>query len=86
MSGVSLLTYADRLAGDLPGLDRLLSNELSVFTGAHVLYFDDPDRDRVWPDGWTVRSDPTDPSRGTLVSAKHAEEPEPAVPPVRPDR
>ncbi|MDQ7876396.1 alpha-amylase family glycosyl hydrolase [Microbacterium sp. QXD-8] len=42
MSGVSLLTYADRLAGDLPGLDRLLSNELSVFTGAHVLPFFTP--------------------------------------------
>lgn len=42
MSGVSLLTYADRLAGDLPGLDRLLGNELAVFTGVHILPFFTP--------------------------------------------
>jgi uncharacterized protein YjbI with pentapeptide repeats len=39
---------------------------------------------RVWPDGWTVRPDPTDPSRSTLVPAERAREPEPAVP--RPTR
>ncbi|WP_106816390.1 alpha-amylase family glycosyl hydrolase [Microbacterium timonense] len=42
MSGVSLLTYADRLAGDLPGLGRLLSAELAVFSGVHVLPFFTP--------------------------------------------
>ena len=42
MSGVSLLTYADRLAGDLPGLDRLLSDELDAFTGVHILPFFTP--------------------------------------------
>lgn len=42
MSGVSLLTYADRLAGDLAGLERLLADELSAFTGVHVLPFFTP--------------------------------------------
>jgi sucrose phosphorylase len=42
MSGVSLLTYADRLAGDLPGLERLLASELSAFTGVHILPFFTP--------------------------------------------
>ncbi|WP_019179710.1 alpha-amylase family glycosyl hydrolase [Microbacterium yannicii] len=42
MSGVSLLTYADRLAGDLAGLDRVLTEELSVFTGVHLLPFFTP--------------------------------------------
>lgn len=42
MTGVSLLTYADRLAGDLPGLARLLSHELSAFSGTHVLPFFTP--------------------------------------------
>ncbi|WP_308493050.1 alpha-amylase family glycosyl hydrolase [Microbacterium terrisoli] len=42
MSGVSLLTYADRLAGDLRGLDRLLDEELAVFTGVHILPFFSP--------------------------------------------
>jgi hypothetical protein len=32
-----------------------------------VLHFDRLDTYQVWPDGWTVRPDPTDPSRGTLV-------------------
>jgi hypothetical protein len=51
------------------------------FDRARVLHFDDdPGRDRAWPDGWTVRSDPTDPSRGALVPAEDAKEPEPAVP------
>jgi Pentapeptide repeats (9 copies) len=37
-----------------------------------------------WPDGWTVRPDPTDPSRGTLVPAEDANQPEPTVPPPDP--
>jgi pentapeptide repeat protein len=37
------------------------------FAGAHVLHLDDLNTDRVWPDGWIARPDPTDPSRGTLV-------------------
>ena len=52
------------------------------FSGAHVLlHFDNRDIRRVWPDGWIVRPDPTDPSRGTLVRAEDAKEPEPAAPP-----
>lgn len=42
MSGVSLLTYADRLAGDLPGLGRLLGAELADLTGVHILPFFTP--------------------------------------------
>ncbi len=42
MSGVSLLTYADRLGGDLTALGRLLERELDVFTGVHVLPFFTP--------------------------------------------
>jgi hypothetical protein len=43
------------------------------FDGAHVLRLDDLDLDmqRVWPDGFTVRPDPADHSRGTLVPAEH---------------
>ena len=38
--GVHLLTYVDRLAGDLPGLRALLTEgPLSVFTGVHLLPF-----------------------------------------------
>jgi hypothetical protein len=51
------------------------------FSGAHVLHFDNRDRRRVWPDGWIVLRDPTDPSHGTLVPAEHAKEPKPAAPP-----
>jgi hypothetical protein len=54
------------------------------FERAHVVALDGLDRDRVWPDGWTVRPDPADPTRGTLVRAEHAKEPEPAVPPSDP--
>jgi uncharacterized protein YjbI with pentapeptide repeats len=54
------------------------------FDGAHVLHFETPDKARVWPDGWIVRSDPTDPSRGMLWPAEDAEEPEPAFPPSDP--
>lgn len=42
MTGLSLLTYADRLAGDLPGLGRLLADELAAFSGVHVLPFFTP--------------------------------------------
>jgi uncharacterized protein YjbI with pentapeptide repeats len=41
------------------------------FDAAHVLRLNDPDLNkdgrRVWPDGWTVRPDEDDPTRGTLV-------------------
>jgi hypothetical protein len=39
------------------------------FDKAHVLHLDGLDMHRVWPDGWAVVPDPTDPSRGTLVKA-----------------
>ena len=40
MSGAHLIAYADRLAGDLPGLRRLLDAELGgAFCGVHVLPF-----------------------------------------------
>ncbi|MCC5947436.1 MAG: sucrose phosphorylase [Nitriliruptoraceae bacterium] len=40
---VQLITYADRLAGDLPGLDRMLAGPLAgAFGGVHVLPFFDP--------------------------------------------
>ncbi|WP_062377645.1 sucrose phosphorylase [Demequina pelophila] len=43
-NGVQLITYADRLAGDLPGLRALLTAEpwASAFTGVHVLPFFTP--------------------------------------------
>jgi Pentapeptide repeats (9 copies) len=51
------------------------------FDRAHVLHFDDDlGRGRVWPDGWAVRPDPTDPSRGTLVRAEDEKERKPTVP------
>ncbi len=37
--GVHLLTYADRLAGDLEGLRELMVGPLRVFDGVHVLPF-----------------------------------------------
>jgi len=40
--GVELLTYADRLAGDLPGLRALLDGPLAMFDGVHVLPFFHP--------------------------------------------
>lgn len=43
MGGVQLITYADRLAGDLPGLAALLDGELAGwFSGVHVLPFFTP--------------------------------------------
>ena len=46
--------------------------------GAHVLRLDDSDLNqrRVWPNGFTVRPDPADPTRGRLVRAEHVQEPE----------
>jgi hypothetical protein len=57
--------------------------EAEGIAGARVLRLNDPDPylRRLWPDGYTVRPDPADPTRGTLVNVQHAEEPEPAVPP-----
>jgi len=40
--GVHLLTYADRLAGDLPGLRELMAGPLRCFDGVHVLPFFHP--------------------------------------------
>jgi len=37
--GVELIAYADRLAGDLAGLRRLLTGPLAGFSGVHVLPF-----------------------------------------------
>lgn len=37
--------------------------------GVKVTCLDDPLLHRSWPPGWTVRPDPVDPSRGTLVQA-----------------
>lgn len=39
---VHLLTYADRLGGDLPALTRLLDGPLAIFDGVHVLPFFTP--------------------------------------------
>ena len=39
---VHLLTYADRLAGDVAGLHRLLDGPLAAFDGVHVLPFFSP--------------------------------------------
>ena len=53
--GPQLITYADRLAGDLPGLRRLLDGPLAgAFTGVHVLPFYVP------IDGADAGFDPTD--------------------------
>jgi sucrose phosphorylase len=42
VTGVSLLAYADRLAGDLQGLGTLLDGDLATFSGIHVLPFYTP--------------------------------------------
>jgi hypothetical protein len=51
---------------------------LSVDDRAEVLHLDDPDLSgqRSWPPGWTIRPDPTDPSRGTLheLTDEHPEQ------------
>jgi hypothetical protein len=61
-------------------------NEGEAFPGAQVLYLDDPDANmyRHWPDRYTVRPDPADPTRGMLDYAEQAEEPDPAVLPPDP--
>src|SRR5660397_76780 len=43
-NAVQLITYADRLAGDVPGLARLMASEpwSSAFGGVHVLPFYTP--------------------------------------------
>jgi hypothetical protein len=49
---------------------------------AWVLRLDDPRLWRAWPGEYTVRRDPSDPTRGLLVPAERLEkEPAPAVPP-----
>jgi uncharacterized protein YjbI with pentapeptide repeats len=57
-------------------------NGVERAAGTQVLHLDDPDLNerRVWPDGYTIRPDPADPTRGTLVHAEQAEESEPAAP------
>lgn len=57
---------------------------LYTFDEARVLHLDNPDLYWLWPDGFTVRPDPADPIRGTVVPAAQAKEPEPAVPPSDP--
>lgn len=55
---MQLITYADRLAGDLRGLTRLLDEELDgLFTGVHLLPFFDS------IDGADAGFDPTDHTR-----------------------
>lgn len=57
-SGAQLITYADRLGGDLPGLCSLLERELSgLFSGVHILPFFDP------IDGADAGFDPVDHTR-----------------------
>lgn len=68
--------------GDLPGrlglfvgatfqgdaeFDKATFQGATSFDKAHALHLDGLDTKRVWPRGWTVHPDPTDPSRGTLV-------------------
>ena len=42
MAGASILVYAERLGGSLGHIEKLLSNELSDFSGIHVLPFFHP--------------------------------------------
>lgn len=57
-SAVQLITYADRLGGDLRGLRSLLRNELEdLFGGVHILPFFDP------IDGADAGFDPVDHTR-----------------------
>jgi uncharacterized protein YjbI with pentapeptide repeats len=62
------------------GFDRATFQGRAVFDEVQVLHLDNPDLKRVWPNGYSIRPDPADPTRGTLVRAEKAEEPEPAVP------
>lgn len=53
--GTQLVTYADRLAGDLTGLQRLLTQQLDgAFSGVHILPFFTP------IDGSDAGFDPSD--------------------------
>ncbi|MGW0150834.1 pentapeptide repeat-containing protein [Streptomyces sp. NPDC003333] len=49
----------------------------SAFSQARVLYLDDPGLKmrRFWPDGWTVRPNGDDPTRGTLIREEQADQP-----------
>jgi hypothetical protein len=51
------------------GFDKATFQGNAGFDKAQVLHLDGHAlaTHRVWPDGWTVHPDPTDPSRGTLV-------------------
>ncbi|WP_022884387.1 hypothetical protein [Glaciibacter superstes] len=55
-NGVQLITYADRLAPDLPSLQRLLTSPpwSDAYTGVHILPFFAPH------DGVDAGFDPTD--------------------------
>ena len=58
---------------EAPAAVILHENEQKIFA-KHVKNFqtipaNSIDMHRVWPDGWAVVPDPTDPSRGTLVKA-----------------
>ena len=55
---MQLITYADRLGGNLPGLRSLLRNEFEgLFSGVHILPFFDP------IDGADAGFDPVDHTR-----------------------
>jgi hypothetical protein len=73
--------FNDAIFLDAAWFDKATFQGTARFGGVRVANLDDPDKERVWPDGWTVRPDPTDLSRGTLVPVELTEEPEPAVPP-----
>jgi uncharacterized protein YjbI with pentapeptide repeats len=47
--------------------DNVTLKRSPVFLDALVLHLDNLDGKRVWPDGWMVHPDPTDPTRGTVV-------------------
>jgi Pentapeptide repeats (9 copies) len=49
------------------GFRRATFQVTTWFDNAQVLRLDVFDKYQVWPEGWTVHPDPTDPSRGTLV-------------------
>ncbi len=53
------------------------------FGGAQVLNLDDPTVNipSYWPEGYTLLPDSADPTRGTLIPTKEAEEPKQAGPP-----
>ena len=49
--------------------DEATFSEGAWFDQVQVLHVDDPSLNEIrkWPDGWTVRPDADDPTRGTLV-------------------